>query len=93
MDRKAMIRDYQTWAFDLPSTNIHYAVIAFPTIDPLKPAEEDASIELGRHKWKLVAWMIAWFHFRFRHFASVAVMKVDGNGNVWIPLSWIRRRK
>jgi hypothetical protein len=86
-----MISDYGTWAFDSPSINIHYAVFAFPIIDPLAP-EDGVSIELGRYKWKLIAWLIAWFHFRFRHFASVAVMKVDGCGNVWIPLSWIRSK-
>lgn len=88
-----MIRDYQTWAFDLPSTHVHYAVFAFPplTIDPLEPMK-DTSVEIGRYRWRWWAWLVAGFHFRFRNFVSVAVMKVDGKGNVWIPLSWIRRR-
>ena len=78
-----MSRDYHTWSFDLPATSIHYAIYAFLSIDPLAPAEKTYS-ELGRYQWKWLAWLLAWFYFRFRNYASVAVMKVDSNGNIWI---------
>jgi hypothetical protein len=95
MDCQAMMQHdsgtFETWAFDLPPANIHYVVYAFHAIDPLEPVQKEA-LEVGRYQWRLLAQVIAWFHFRFRNFVSVAVMKVDGNGNVWIPLSWIRRK-